>query len=524
MRKTFRERFIRLLAAGIIGFVAMTSFTMIMTLISIKNAYAFDEIFFELNYFIPIFIVSLVISMGLMGNAFEFLTRRNECDVFHSLPVNRMHMYAGTLAAGFCWIAIDVFIPVILMAAFHTAYGFSASVMAQIVFKWFLACLYVSAVTAYSVINCGNNIKGSAMAVFLVLFPRMALMLGRYYYNVSFYCIGDQMPAGIFSDEYNIIINVINHLQNCGLNNGKYLVSGIIFTLPMTIAVLIINAYCFKKRKSEIAGSVDIMKPARYIFSAVVYAIPFVYMSWVPTNYLVEKNAENFIGAGVCLFFTVILFVMVEYFNSKKNLKKAAVITAGTLVLMTTANFVGVSIGRTRNIDVNKTRYVRIVDSEWHGYGNNLMYVIENMDAKIYDKEIIGLIEKEPNLNPEDLCDRNTILEISNGGIPFYRNINCSLETLYKIIDIYYKNHILELPEDGSLDSAPQDVDHDEVYSTLVEEMKTRNLIDYITLMPEDGYADYILIIGTEIDGKERQISMFVDETLPKTFELLQNR
>ena len=213
--------------------------------------------------------------MVLVINGFEYLKGRKESDVFHSLPVSRSHMYYGTLLAILCWCAIDI-IPIIILVTVITAEsGVVSSIVLQIAVLWMSALIYTVAVSAFAVVNCGNLIKAGIMMVALEMFPRLAMMIASNYYNSTLKCL-IPLPGGIFSEDYNVIVSLVKHLSKVYIDNWNMVGPGTGMTLILTVVLVLVGAYCFRKRKSEIAGSVDIMRPARYIFNAAVYSSIFI--------------------------------------------------------------------------------------------------------------------------------------------------------------------------------------------------------------------------------------------------------
>ena len=522
MISIFKERFKRLLGAGIAGFVLLMAissfFAYFITSGMIMDCYI------ELYYFVPVFVFSMLLAMVLVINGFEFLKGRKESDVFHSLPVSRSHMYYGTLLAILCWCAIDI-IPIIILVTVITAEsGVASSIVLQIAVLWMTALIYTVAVSAFAVVNCGNLIKAGIMMVALEMFPRLAMMIASNYYNSTLKCL-IPLPGGIFSEDYNVIVSLVKHLSKVYIDNWNMVGPGTGMTLILTVALVLVGAYCFRKRKSEIAGSEDILKPARYIFNAAVYSIPIAYLSWAPVSYLNPNPYEEPMpGIIIGLVAFIAIFLIVELNYSKKTLKKSAITVSIIFAVFLVSNLAGMKFALNRKIDSSKTKYVQFIRTDYDD--GSLRYAVSNMNDTINDKKIIETLEDEWMVdNPEFWGEPNTTIKINNGGFSFYRKNSFYLDTLYDTVITYYGTHRLEFPKNGKIPSSyglPQNA-----YKVLQSEMKDKDLMDYLIFeyraynKSEEGVHVEVIV---PMEGEEVEITLRIDETLPKTFELLQNR
>lgn len=528
MINVFKERFRRLFSTGIVCLVAMMSLA-VFCLCILNSDYRILRDRIEIYHFIPFFIASLVVMAGLVECGVDFVADRKKSDVFHSLPASRNHMYYGTLLAVLSWVAIDVFLPVIIVSIAVISIGANASTIVQIDILWIIAGVYVTAVSFFSIANCGNLIKAAFLTLGIIFLPRCAIMIGEYYYNLAFYSQIRTLPAGIFSDDYNAIINVYTRLSSGCIDNWKQFVISAGGTALLSSAFIIIGARCFAKRKSEIAGSMEISKPVRVIFSVVMYIVPVVFISWLPAMLMFVKSYAPIEGVLFMIPVFIALFLFVELTYSKKKLLQSAIAVVVSIIVLTAANCLGISYGRTRELDRDKTKYIEFVDSDFNDTSKD--YVLSKMTGRIDDKEILDILFREGGLYKDKYgFDRSITLKINNGGISFYRTVECGAFGLRDIFKIYFSNHILKLPEDGYIDSGWGDYS-DDLYETLKAELEDKNLIDYIEFMryyDEPLYETPVenwhsLTVCTTINGKEKQIYLIVDKTLPKTFELLDN-
>ncbi len=239
----------------------------------------------------------LIIAPILALILFRFLNNRNSSDIYHSIPHSRLCIYVSYLAAlftiVFTLITFTTIISIIAYSLLSHTVTFSVTQIIVYSFNIFIACILVISTTALA---C--SITGTLFAN--ISFTIIILFLPRFFIYVFISLLSDSIPniigsaIPILSPRYNLLLSTFGTSFNSA-NYGNVLLdfaAPSIYTILLSIIIIMLGIICFKKRKSETAGNTTNSKLLQ-MFSTITIGFT---ISLIPIgiiyNYIIHKNIK----------------------------------------------------------------------------------------------------------------------------------------------------------------------------------------------------------------------------------------
>lgn len=407
-KKLFVQAFLQLKIVGIVCVVCSSILTILIPVMyniehndTDYNVYMHSKDFMDISsYFFPLIMVVFIITPLMCLLIFNFLTKRNGSDFYHSAPVKRRCIYLTFISAVICWAAIIIvwytlvlctmlsFIEKNLVMDIPNILIFDVNIL--------ISCILVAAVTSLACSVTGTLFSSFAVSVTILFAPR--LLITAFCYNIfdgnplidynclpEFLKISCNMPASVLFAPAGMLYGY-SYCDSIfmGLNFST------LYTLILAAIYIVLGVYAFTKRPSETAGKAFSHKAFNFIFRILVgYVITFIGISILFENYKYNvrynMNSHYEIDSVVIIFaFAVISMFICEVINSH-SLKKSlmAFVTSPIVLALDILTFLVLifasNIISNDRIDADNTEY--ILFPEFYSYA------YFSYDKEYYDTE-----------------------------------------------------------------------------------------------------------------------------------------
>ncbi|MBQ4100218.1 MAG: hypothetical protein IJC83_01585 [Oscillospiraceae bacterium] len=279
-------------------------------------------------------IALLVMVVVTTAIVFSYMQSRKSVDVMHSLPLNRYELFISYATAGFTIILLPIltaFISEVFVIKGFGIYNFSAGIFLSEMLKWIVVALAFYALMVLITVNVGTIFD----SIVFTLGVNVAIPAIYGFMTIAFQntLVGYNTASSATGE---IIFSLSPGAMGIKLllAEGEGLVTAIISWLILAGMILVLSAFLYSKRKSEVGGlsnSQGVLTIIVKVLGALTVAFAF--------NALFESILNSRAG-GILGFF---IGLLVSYFiiqliiaRGFKNFKKAvfeclALAIAGTI-------------------------------------------------------------------------------------------------------------------------------------------------------------------------------------------------
>lgn len=550
MGKAYRENFRQLSIIGIVFLLVMILANGIASTMVINRPWfgGYGEIYFDETVLIYVFIMSVVGALIITAKGFSFLNRRSESDMYHSFPISRTKLYASVVFASLTWIAITL-IPVAGFFLMYHSQGMNGKELLGIFILWVVSCVYECSVFSMALSSTGNKFLGLSVGMILFFVPRCLINITKSMYGEYFNLFDSTFDysKNIFGNQFCVWENLVD-ICSSEFYEMKYVLCGLAFSIPVAILFFFIGAKIFKVRKSEIAGAPEVFKPVKIIAMGLLVLLPSMTIAWIPGNPGFEDNTEKMqyiiflFAMGTILFF---FYGVNLNFNKKRFVKTIKCYPAFIIAIL--LNFGIVSLvtnnARKQTVDVDKTEYVLINGME--SFSGSIISIEFELytdigQLRLYDKEIIRILSEGNSKVNEELDYIALAVGVNNGHGTYRKTVKLDIEHLKALVMRLAELDHVQIPTFTPIWGVTDTELEKKIQNALVEDLADKNIGDYIivdnvakfytderVIEEENGvyYLDFELKPSyyNSVSAND-YLRLRIDETLPKTFELLRNR
>ena len=268
---TFKEAFVQLKVAGILFSVMGALISIIYTVGRIVDRIEYRELVRDVaeaieDYYIPateefpveffylLYAVAFVALPMMVLMIFSFLTRRNACDFYHSVPVKRSAMYGSIVAAIMAWTMI-IYVSSCVFAMVIT--GFDSGMTMDMLEAWkiigetFVACIFIAGTFCLGCALTGTGITNSSVSLMILLGPRIIITIIQTILEELVPYSEMSYGSWLLNNSYNIVFRLLEELES-QVTVG--MVPTLIYSTVVGIIYMAIGGFVFVKRKSETAA------------------------------------------------------------------------------------------------------------------------------------------------------------------------------------------------------------------------------------------------------------------------------
>ncbi|MDO5403640.1 MAG: hypothetical protein Q4F11_09405, partial [Eubacteriales bacterium] len=493
----------------------------------------------------------------------NFLTKRNASDFYHSLPYTRVCTYLTHSAAIIAWQLITLVIAGAVSAAaygvlsdyFIVDYGSMLHMLLN-VFGCNLLCMAGITLACTLTGNLFSNVVVSGMIIFL---PRFMIMMVSNVMSGMLPVLSSEHMFSIMGKEYNTLVSCV--FMVLGIENGSFsnLImsdSGAVYTVVLALIYLFISGVLFYRRKSETAGNAASGRLSQAIIRIIIgFVISFFGIIGMITSYVRGTlDANDIIGLMLSVIFAAGAMIGFEAINIKSvtgALRTFPSIFAAIVLSVAAggAMYGTVLFAEKYQPEVEDIRSFTMKESghdmmysEYENYFTDFVSQISISSDKVEKIFLDALKENVENIGISSgnssvysYMNRRVCYTVGfNEGIgTTYRNIyltkDKAVEIMKELKDIpEYKDAMLDLPDadDVSVTMSTETVFTKEQTKDIYECMRAESSeIPFekwynATCSNEDMYSNsspQIYITFTK-NGNMYSAQIRIDEDLPKTF------
>lgn len=319
---------------------------------NVVGTVAYDSVFFGMG---GLFYGLLIIYSCLFGLiAFRFLTNKRECNVYLSLGITKNKLFWSRYLGAGASLALMNFGVCFLELIFNLLSGKSV-LNGPTILLWLYCFAYIFvismcafSVTVLSFVNAGNVVEGIVFTVLFGLFPTVFtslsekaygdLVYGSAYKSAAYFLSSDFYNKNWFLDifgsmtERKIIADVssVVSIEDFSLPDCR----GIFVSLAAFILIAVLACVMFKKRTSEISGTVLKSYNLYRILFVLAAVISFTLATGIRIgNRYLKADLAILIALGVCIIGTLIF--------TRKIPTKTAITLAASLCVFCVVCFIG---------------------------------------------------------------------------------------------------------------------------------------------------------------------------------------
>ncbi len=530
-KKLFVQAFLQLKIVGIVSVVCSSILTILVPVMynidhnnTEYGAYIHSKDFMDIpSYFFPLIMVIFILTPLMCLLIFNFLTKRNGSDFYHSAPVKRRCIYLTFISAVICWAAIIIIWYTLVLC---TMFSFFADNLVMDIpnilmydLNVLISCILVAAVTGLACSVTGTLFSNFAMSVTILFVPR--ILITTFCYNIfsdnpliNHNCLPEllkiscNMPASVLFAPAGLLYG---HSYSDTVFMGFNFSTA--YTFILAVIYIALGVYAFTKRPSETAGKSFSHKGLNFVFRLLVgyiislIGITILYENYKNNVYYNIKVAYEIESVVTVFVFAVISMFVCEVINSR-SLKKSLMAFATApivLVLDVITFFVLIFAGNVISdgrIDAKNTEYISFPNfysytyfsysDEYYDMGSfsgtdllNSGYTY-GMDFNYYENAISGVEITDPDIIAyvSDIyntwCDKN---QSSDDRFDFYDTY--TLEITYD--DTFGNTSRLLNMTKRQYTELMKKLNESEVFSDVI---KTTPDIDYATAVYCDGLTD----------------------------------
>ena len=422
-------------------------------LISVMEGFFLPDVFTD---YIPTLVACMVI--GLVY--FSYLFSKKKVDLYHSIPVNRTHIFIANYVSGIIIYISALVIEYMICAAIAITNHYMTFNALKNMFLA-IACNLLHFLYGYGIIICTVMLTGNIVvsiigsAVIALFFPAVELMLQymeRYFFVTYTSC--ESLRPDLLKQYYWLspIVSYGVVIQRCKYDwdpfffkNVTSAYASMILPLIMTVIVTGIAYLLYMKRPSEAAGKAIAFKKSRCIIEIPVAMLAGLIGVWfMSISVNTYKNSWIWAGAilGVVLAHIVMEIIFNESFKAILSHKLQLLCTITLVVFI-----VGIYFGDFTKYDnyVPNREQIKTAGIYFEGIDNNLSHLEVSPDTKnegYYTNKYLSGQQYafENRVDNEILIDK--IFGVSKIGTTCVQDMITSKQS--EIIDSYYYREAVE--------------------------------------------------------------------------------
>lgn len=498
----------------------------------------------------PLLFTFIFVMPILMIMAFNYNNKRNSSDFYNSLPYTRLNMYLTKTAAVLAWICIVFVVSCIgivaAMAVYKEYFIYSVSTLVWAVIGIFICNIVCGASIAFGCSLTGNVISNICISGIIMFLPVTIRQMAIITVQGLFYYTSNIVPVPVIGSEKNILSDLI--LWAIGIGDGG--VSSVLtdkgnmlYSLILSVILFVAGYYCFRARKSEMAGKASSGNKVQMLIRCV---IGFVILEFA-LMLLVMGDFDNMISVVILIglgFVAVLVYEMMT--GDKSGIIKKSLVSFGVAGVLAAAFmsvvYGGVSSMKSYRADAEKISYVTfesMPDRTWYSSGRTYDYYESKVnDLKITDKRVIEKVAQAYNecsvKKPSQIYAVSSTKEVYVMDVYFKDGMFGTRREVYIYDDMFdeitalmceleeYQNIYMTLPEaDHASFSFNNDVaiskeSARKLYESMKEEISRADFSKYMEARNKSSVCDTITVTFME-DDCEYKIKLPFNNIVPDT-------
>lgn len=506
------------------------------------------------SFFYFAFIFTIYVPV-LVLYAFNFLTKRNACDYYHSFPHTRTCLYLTISASVISWILIvllsNTVVSILIYAIFSKYFILNIGRLLLFSLSILICSLLVMASIILACTITGTTFTNVAVSGLIIFLPRILITLFCAIATSACEIFVSDKLFPLFYSNMNIVFDTV---LSVFINSRPsfFDAAPLIYTSVLAVIYFAAAGFLFVRRKSETAGTPASGRKTQCIIRIAIalpvtlFAIPVIFHKIIGVANLGGSEIFNII---IVYIIAVLVMFIYEFVSSRKirNVVRALP-SVGILVITNIIIIAGLYI-----VDITQLNYTPS--------GESIDYITLPQDESIYSsptyfERILGeykitepalvnfvsdkLAEtvkhcKNDNAYNNFYRDDYSVITvgIKSGAFIKYRNLCVPNEEYELFYNILYSNEEIRqiftnLPEYDRYSSLIEITDpidekkSEELYNSLRDELKSVEPASWAELVRLQD-SPVSIIFQTIIDDVKTYTSMPLSKLTPKTLQLYIN-
>lgn len=481
---------------------------------------------------------------------FNFMTRRNASDFYHSIPDTRECLLLSYGAAVLTWAAgliLSSGLITVVTCGFMKYVEVNLVSVVTIIFTSFAGSVYVLGIFLLAMSLSGTVFTNVVVAAMIMFMPRLILCICMAVLSEAVYFVPFDFSGFIFNDRLNVVTNIFTGIIARGRCDGICMVSAGIYTLIVGVIILVVAAMAFKSRKSEAATCAAINSKLQCVFRL----IPAFVICLIPaTVILIAKiggetwDASEKFMLVVLYIVAIVAYFLYELITTKKwrNIIKAV---PGLLILFALNVIYIFGMYEAIQITVNDVpdkadiQSVSICNGTGQDYFQKTMGEIKLQSEEAYDVILNRLAYQVEAYNSGEMVywyknsyKARFTVEIDTGIRSIYRTVFLNDEEYRRMMNVInsdpsYLDTMYTLPQIGKNQTSAyvygvEDDAANMLYSLYAEEVKSLDMADYYYMVVEGysmGNTSAWINVSTVLGTDSYHLSLPISSTkTPETF------
>lgn len=394
---------------GTISTIILSVFAGLITigqLISSKrdtyDGIVYDELILSLSDITPVNqAIYLLVVPVMCLLLFNFLTKRNQCDFYHALPLKRqglfLSFYASIMTWVVCMMTVSSLVSIIIVAIIP-----SMHLIVPSIFIYWLEILatsvLVSSALMIAISLTGTTFTNIMVALMILFVPRTIIAVTAMIIKDFFPYIEITSNGILLNYHNNLLISTFTSLVDKTHYDSTW--GPIAYTFILGILYLIVGCYFFVKRKSEVAGNAAANRKLQLVYRLVISFLICLYPCY--NIYYAIMGVDEISSSGKFWLFVIYVIAVIVYFlyellTTKKleNLVEA-VPGLGILAGLNIAFIICLSVGtfaiRHTLPDANDIRYFNICSDVAYYQSTNNYFIKASQDIKLTNEDAVTLV------------------------------------------------------------------------------------------------------------------------------------
>lgn len=350
----YRECLRQIRTIGIVSTVLISIFAGIIPLFVFLNNMSIrdgkfilgDEItltIFISNVLVMLLVYLLVPIMTLQS--FNFLTKRNASDFYHSIPYTRKCFFLTKVLAILTWGLGIIFFSTLVSCvtiAVLPSISMQMDSLGFFLLGQSVSCILITMIFALGCSLAGTTFSGVFIALLIMLLPRILMGILMLMIQGEIIFLGSKTFGFIFDPSYNILLSQVMSIFST-LIAGTYAelisVGTVSYTLVLSLIYGALGMYFFATRGSERSGHATAHKNIQAVvrmITAFLFTIPAICMINSILNNDMDGDVQGTIlmlyMCAVCYICAILAYFIYELITTKKW-KNCIKIMPGLLVL-----------------------------------------------------------------------------------------------------------------------------------------------------------------------------------------------
>lgn len=492
----------------------------------------------------PLLLITFCVATPiLMLYLFSWLTKRNACDFYHSIPQTRSCVFFSFFGAAMTWVLLYTLVPALigsgLCALFAKYYTVNWGNVASILFNVTAANLLVASSIAIAVSLTGTTFTNMIVSVLIIFVPRIFMMVVTLLVTGNLPMVPDGYLMPLLDVKYNVVFGSVASMFVGSSGNLLTEFGSGLYTLILGLVYMIAALWLFNRRRSEAAGQAAASRKLQMVYRLIVSMLVCLIPCALIFNAMAEGSTFNI--SEVYLLFVVYVIAVVTYFlyelittRKWRNLVKA-IPGLGVLAVMNLVLIGGMwllySVTLNTMPEAEDISYVKLVNADSPTYFNGKIYedyfAAKTSAVELKSEDVKELVSDRLQVEVDkwkhsyhtyhsyfDNMDE-VVMEIRIGARTIYRYIfldqeDWTLLTAELEKQEAFRNAYMELPKLGTHATAVRMDELDtsaasKVYEALLEDIKDLGFGNWYTIAEGSLYRGNrleVMTLATAIGSK----------------------